>query len=144
MDSDDSGLWEPTKPRQGISLVATHQHQIKQGDPTQAIYVNNLVKYRTPMDSDDFQTLPLSSAVKFSCETQRLRWPWLFCLSHQVERLTRCCFGHWDYNLRVKHDQYDIWWFGESVKGIHNFKKKACNNFDCPCTYLDKSMSRLW
>ena len=59
--------------RRGISLVATHQHQIKQGDPTQAIYVNNLVKYRTPMDSDDFQTLPLSSAVKFSSETQRLR-----------------------------------------------------------------------
>ena len=123
-------LGSGNSPRQGrgrgISLVATHQHQIKQGDPTQAIYVNNLVKYRTPMDSDDFQTLPLSSAVKFSCETQRLRWPWLFCLSHQVERLTRCRFSHWDYNLRVKHDQYDIWWFGGSVKGIHNFKKKTC------------------
>ena len=72
MDSDDSGLWEPNKAG-GISLVATHQHQIKQGDPTQAIYVNNLVKYRTPMDSDDFQTLPLSSAVKIFSETQSLR-----------------------------------------------------------------------
>ena len=76
----------PTKPRQGgerdiFSCHSPAPHQTRGHNPS---YVREQsCEIRTPIDSDDYQTLPLSSTVKISYETQRLRWPWLFCLSRQ-------------------------------------------------------------